>query len=40
VKELSSSVSDVITDNPVMTPIMYGGIAIVIIALFIYMKRK
>ena len=40
VKELSSSVSDTITDNPLMIPVVYGGLAIVGIVALIYLKDR
>ena len=36
VKELST----VMTDNPMMTPIIYGGVALALIVAFIYLKNQ
>jgi hypothetical protein len=36
VKELST----VMTDNPTMTPIIYGGVALALIVAFIYLKNQ
>jgi len=36
----AKELSNVITDNPAMTPIIYGGVALALIVAFIYLKNQ